>query len=73
MSSERRRHRRISPMPLESSFPPVPAARGTGECTTYILSEEQLAEVIAKYGPPKGPLQRRTPMSEQRPKKGEPK
>jgi hypothetical protein len=55
MTSAKKQHRRISPMPVVSSFPPPDRTTVHSEVTTYVLTEEQLAEVIAKYGPPTRP------------------
>lgn len=55
MSSAKKQHRRISPMPVVSSFPPPNRETVHSVVTTYVLTEEQLAEVIAKYGPPSRP------------------
>jgi hypothetical protein len=52
MSSGIKRHRRITPMPIESSFPPPNRETVHSKVIPYTLTPEQLAEVIAKYGPP---------------------
>lgn len=56
MSSGIKRHRRISPMPVESSFPPPNRETCHSEVTTYMLTPEELAAVIEKYGPPTRPM-----------------
>lgn len=55
MSSGQKKHCRITPMPVVSSFPPPNRETVHSVVTTYVLTEEQLAEVIAKYGPPTRP------------------
>lgn len=55
MTSAKKQHRRITPMPIVSSFTPPNRETVHSEVTTYVLTEEQLAEVIAKYGPPTRP------------------
>jgi hypothetical protein len=52
MSSGIKRHRRISPMPVVSSFPPPNRQTMHSEVTTYTLTPEELAAVIEKYGAP---------------------
>ncbi|OMF93728.1 hypothetical protein BK146_17900 [Paenibacillus sp. FSL R7-0333] len=57
MSSGVKRHRSITP--INPTYPNlVDTSRWDTRDTTYVLSEEQLAEVIAKYGPPKMPLRK---------------
>lgn len=56
MSSGIKRHRRISPMPVVSSFPPPNRVTMHSEVTTYMLTPEELAAVIDKYGAPTRPL-----------------
>lgn len=56
MSSGVKRHRRISPMPVVSSFPPPNRETMHSEVVTYTLTPEELAEVIEKYGAPTRPL-----------------
>lgn len=56
MSSGIKRHRRISPMPVVSSFPPPNRETMHSEVTTYMLTPEELAAVIEKYGPPTRPM-----------------
>lgn len=56
MSSGQKRHRRISPMPVVSSFPPPNRETMHSEVTTYMLTPEELAAVIEKYGTPTRPL-----------------
>lgn len=58
MSSAKKQHRRISPMPVVSSFPPPNRETVHSAVITYVLTEDQLAEVIAKYGPPLMPHNR---------------
>lgn len=53
MSSGVKRHRRISPMPVVSSFPPRDMTKTYSEPTSYFLTEDQLQEVIQKHGAPK--------------------
>jgi hypothetical protein len=55
MISQQKKHKRVSPMPVVSSFPPPNRETVHSEVTTYVLTAEQLAEVIAKYGPPTRP------------------
>lgn len=55
MTSAKKQHRRITPMPIVSSFTPPNRETVHSEVTTYVLTAEQLAEVIAKYGPPTRP------------------
>jgi hypothetical protein len=76
MSSGVKRHKRVSPMPVTSSFPPRDMSKTYSEPVSYVLSEEQLADIILKYGAPTMPLSSRRPhsgMHEQRykPTKGE--
>lgn len=52
MSSGVKRHRRISPMPVVSSFSPPNRETMHSEVTTYTLTPEELAAVIEKYGAP---------------------
>lgn len=58
MISQHKKHKRISPMPIVSSFSPPNRETVHSEVTTYVLTEDQLAEVIAKYGPPTMPHNR---------------
>lgn len=70
MSSGLKRERRISPMPIHSTFAPPNMTKTYVEPTSYFLTTEQLAEVIEKYGAPTMLLgSRRTPMQHQRPGK----
>jgi hypothetical protein len=55
MISQQKKHKRVSPMPIVSSFTPPNRETVHSEVTTYILTAEQLAEVIAKYGAPTRP------------------
>lgn len=54
MSSALKRHRRVSPMPIVSSFPPPNRETVHSECITTTMT----AEDWAKYGP-KSDLQRK--------------
>ncbi|MEK4191759.1 hypothetical protein NYE59_01605 [Paenibacillus sp. FSL L8-0323] len=56
MISSQKKHRRISPMPVVSSFPPPNRVTMHSEVTTYTLTPEELAAVIEKYGPPSRPM-----------------
>lgn len=47
MSSAKKQHRRISPMPVVSSFPPPNRETVHGECITRKMTDEDWA----KYGP----------------------
>lgn len=70
MPSGLKRTKRISPMPIVSSFAAPNMEKTYVEPTSYIMTPEQLAEVIAKYGAPTMLLSsRRTPMQHQRPGK----
>jgi len=53
MISSQKKHRRISPMPVVSSFPPPNRQTVHSDPVEYTITPEQLAEVIEKYGPPK--------------------
>lgn len=56
MTSGLKRTRRISPMPVVSSFSPPNRETMHSEITTYMLTPEELAAVIEKYGAPTRPL-----------------
>ncbi|AIQ19540.1 hypothetical protein H70357_24605 [Paenibacillus sp. FSL H7-0357] len=56
MSSGVKRHRRITPMPVVSSFPPPNRATCHSECITRQMTPQEYTDMIAKYGPPKMPL-----------------
>lgn len=58
MTSAKKQHRRISPMPVVSSFPPPNRETVHSEVTRYFLTPEELAEVIAKWGEPTMPHNR---------------
>lgn len=53
MSSGQKKHRRITPMPVVSSFPPPNRATCHSECVTRQLTPQEYTDIIAKYGPPK--------------------
>ena len=55
MTSAQKKHRRVTPMPIVSSFTPPNRDTVHSIVTTYTLTPEELAEVIAKYGPPTRP------------------
>lgn len=56
MSSQKRKHKRIHPIPVVSSFSPPNLETTYSECTSRMMTPEEHAEVIAKYGPPLMPL-----------------
>lgn len=53
MSSGQKKHRRITPMPVVSSFPPPNRATCHSECVTRQMTPQEYSDMIAKYGPPK--------------------
>lgn len=53
MSSGIKRHRRTSPMPITSDFPPPNRAVTYSECITRQMTPQEYTDMLAKYGPPK--------------------
>jgi hypothetical protein len=58
MTSAKKQHRRISPMPVVSSFPPPDRKIVHSECVTRQMTPQEYTEMIAKYGPPIMPLRK---------------